>query len=55
MLPSIPFPARPPVPSPCPLAVPLLGGQPGRRLPRDEGVPDAAVPSGPKPGCARQG
>lgn len=52
--PSLPVPLSPvPVPFLSPSSVGSRGA--GRRLPRDEGVPDAAVPSSPKPGCARQG
>lgn len=47
--PSLPVPLSPvPVPFLSPSSVGSRGA--GRRLPRDEGVP-----SGPKPGCARQG
>lgn len=50
-------PASPSLPVPLSPPVPQLGGEPGRgaQAARHEGVPEAAVPSGPKPGCARQG
>lgn len=51
-----PPPCCPPGPSPCHLPSTQLGGEPvqGRRLLWDDGVQDVAVPSGPKPSCARQ-
>lgn len=44
-------------PALVPLPAPSFGGSRcvGCRPPRDDGVQDAAVLSGPKPGCARQG